>query len=76
MVSELSPPSSTLWPACRFDLLDFQSLRTHSRHLVARDSREIVPVHPIVEHNLREQSVYEKNFNVRQRLLECPSARI
>lgn len=34
---------------------------------MARDSREMVPVHPIVEHSLRERSVYREFFlNVRQ----------
>ena len=81
MVSELNFPLSALGPACPFNILDFQSLRTHSRHLAARDSCKMVPVHPIVEHSLRERSVYggKKKFSILDRewynlntLLECP----
>ena len=81
MFSELSLSFklSVLGPACPFDVLDFQSLRTHSRHLVARDSRKMVPVHPTVEHSLRERSVYggKKYYSMLERewyntLLGCP----
>ena len=57
MIPELSLLSSTLWFACPFDILDLQPLRTHPRHLVARDSDEMTPVHPVEEHSLRERNI-------------------
>ena len=52
---ELSLPSSILCRTCPF-ILDLQSLRTQPRHLVAGDSDDRIPVHPVLEHSLKERN--------------------